>query len=163
MLFFLFIKFVVVVLFIFVSYVWVDVCDDVELFIDIDVVCLLIFLYILEQNEYWLEVCLMLKFVCIVFLIIVDEVVVVVCILVNYDYDFVVKSGGYSFNKYFVSVEEGFLIFMFKIEYVDFDQNMGILKVGFGNWFDGIVKKFDGIGWIFVGGRIGNIGIGKIY
>jgi|SRR5687767_10320224 FAD/FMN-containing dehydrogenase len=156
-------KLAVAALLIFVSHVWADACDDVESSTDIDVARPLTLSYISEQNEYWSEACSMLKPVCIVFPTTADEVAAVVRILANYDHDFAVKSGGHSPNKYFASVEEGLLISTSKIEHADLDQNTGILKAGPGNRLDGIAKKLDGTGWTFVGGRIGNTGIGKTH
>lgn len=140
-----------------------DACDDVENLTAVDVSRPLTLSYISEQNEYWSEACSMLKPVCIVFPTTADEVAAVVKILGSYDQDFAVKSGGHSPNKYFASVEEGLLISMSKMDHVILDQQTGILKAGPGNRLDGIAKELDGTGWTFVGGRIGNTGIGECH
>lgn len=145
----------------FVSHVQADACDDVESLTQVSVSRPLTLSYISEQNEYWSEACSMLKPVCIVFPTTADEVSAVVKILAEHDHDFAVKSGGHSPNKYFASVDEGLLISMSKIEHADLDEETGVLRAGPGNRLDGIAKKLDGTGWTFVGGRIGNTGIGK--
>lgn len=146
----------------FVSHVHADACDDVESLTSISVSRPLTLSYISEQNEYWSEACSMLKPVCIVFPTTADEVSAVVTILAEHDHDFAVKSGGHSPNKYFASVDEGLLISMSKIEHADLDEETGVLRAGPGNRLDGIAKKLDGTGWTFVGGRIGNTGIGGL-
>jgi FAD/FMN-containing dehydrogenase len=42
------------------------------------------------------------------------------------------------------------------------DSTTGILDAGPGNRLDGIAAKLQGSGWTFVGGRIGNTGIGGL-
>lgn len=148
---------------IFVGSVWADACDDVESLTTIDVSRPLTLSYIAEQNEYWSEACSLLKPGCIVFPSTAEEVAAVVRILGSHIEDFAVKSGGHSPNKYFASVEEGLLVSLSKIEHADLDQQTGVLKAGPGNRLDGIAKKLDGTGWTFVGGRIGNTGIGKTF
>jgi hypothetical protein len=140
-----------------------DTCSDVEALTGIDVARPLELAYIDEQNEYWSEACSLLKPSCIIFPTTADEVAAVVRILNdNEGENFAVKSGGHNPNNYFSSVDGGPLISTARLDQVLLDQTTGILRAGPGNRLDGIAAELDGTGWTFVGGRIGNTGIGGL-
>ncbi|KAF2731998.1 FAD-binding domain-containing protein [Polyplosphaeria fusca] len=139
-----------------------DTCADVEALGYINVTRPLDLSYILEQTEYWSIACSALQPSCIIFPKNVQEVSTVVKILANNTENFAVKSGGHNPNNYFSSVEGGPLISTEKLDQAVLDPNTGICDVGPGNRLDGIAQKLQGTGWTFVGGRIGNTGVGGL-
>lgn len=149
-------------LLIFAGVVNADTCSSVEDLTSVEVARPLQLAYTTEQDEYWSESCTLLKPSCIIFPTTVDEVAVVINILKDTDERFAVKSGGHNPNKYFSSVENGPVISTARLDHVLLDQETGILRAGPGNRLDGIAAELDGTGWTFVGGRIGNTGIGGL-
>jgi hypothetical protein len=137
-------------------------CDLVESQTDVEVSRPLSLSYISEQNEYWSESCSLLKPSCIIFPTNAAEVAAVVNILKDTDEDWAIKSGGHNPNKYWASVEDGPLISTAKLDHVEVDQATGIIRAGPGQRLDSIAAALDGTGWTFVGGRIGNTGIGGL-
>jgi hypothetical protein len=73
-----------------------------------------------------------------------------------------VKSGGHNPNNYFSSVSGGAIISTAKLDHANLEQETGILNAGPGNRLDSIAAKLQGSGWTFVGGRIGNTGVGGL-
>lgn len=148
--------------FLFLGRAIADTCSDVESLTSIDVSRPLSLAYTVEQNEYWSESCTLLKPSCIIFPTTVDEVAAVVNILRDNDEDFAIKSGGHNPNKYYSSVEDGPVISTSKLDQVLLNQETGVLRAGPGQRLDSISAELDGTGWTFVGGRIGNTGIGGL-
>ncbi|KAF2181590.1 FAD-binding domain-containing protein [Zopfia rhizophila CBS 207.26] len=140
---------------------YADTCSSLE-DISIDVSRPLELSYITEQNEYWSTSCSALKPSCIIFPKTAAEVATIVEALNNNTENFAIKSGGHNPNNYFASVEGGPLISTQKLDQVLLDQETGIVRVGPGNRLDGLAAKLDGTGWTFVGGRIGNTGVGGL-
>lgn len=91
-----------------------------------------------------------------------QEVSAVVQIISNSTERFAVKSGGHNPNGGWSSVAGGALIAMEHLDQADLDPATGIVDVGPGNRLDGIAAKLQGSGWTFVGGRIGNTGVGGL-
>lgn len=118
--------------------------------------------YIEEQTQYWSTSCSALLPSCIIFPKTVDEVSTVVKIIANTSEPFAVKSGGHNPNNGFSSVAGGPLISMDHLDQANLDRSTGIVDVGPGNRLDGIAAKLQGSGWTFVGGRIGNTGVGGL-
>lgn len=118
--------------------------------------------YIEEQTQYWSTSCSALKPSCIIFPKSAEEVSTVVKILANTTENFAVKSGGHNPNNYFSSVDGGPLISTDKLDQANLNQATGVVDVGPGNRLDGIAAKLQGSGWTFVGGRIGNTGVGGL-
>lgn len=139
-----------------------DTCSQVEALSSIDVARSPELAYLDEQEEYWSTSCSALKPTCIIFPTNADEVAAVIKILKDETEDFAVKSGGHNPNNYFASVEDGPLISTQKLDQVILDPDTGIVRVGPGNRLDGLAKALDGTGWTFVGGRIGNTGVGGL-
>lgn len=146
----------------FLGSAYADTCSEVESLTSVDVSRPLSLAYTAEQNEYWSESCTLLKPSCIIFPTTVDEVAAVVSILKDNDEDFAVKSGGHNPNKYWSSVEDGPIISTSKLDQVLLNQETGVLRAGPGQRLDSIAAELDGTGWTFVGGRIGNTGIGGL-
>lgn len=144
------------------SLAFADTCDDVASLTAIDVARPLSLSYIAEQDEYWSEACSLLKPSCIIFPTTADEVAAIMRILRKNNDDFSVKSGGHSPNLYFSSVEDGPIISTVKLDSMNLDEETGIVQAGPGNRLDDMAKQLDGTGWTFVGGRIGNTGIGGL-
>ncbi|ROT43182.1 FAD-binding domain-containing protein [Sodiomyces alkalinus F11] len=139
-----------------------DTCSEVEAFTNIEVSRPPSLSYITEQMDYWSTSCSALKPSCIIFPRSADEVAAVVRILRETDEDFAVKSGGHNPNNYFASVQGGPLISTSKLDHVLLDRQTGIARVGPGQRLDSIADVLDGTGWTFVGGRIGNTGVGGL-
>ncbi|KAL6851096.1 hypothetical protein ACO1O0_008224 [Amphichorda felina] len=139
-----------------------DTCSSVEELTAVEVARPLELAYTIEQNEYWSESCTLLKPSCIIFPTTSQEVAAVVRILKKTDENFAVKSGGHNPNKYWSSVKGGPVISTARLDHVLLDQETGVLQAGPGNRLDGISAELDGTGWTFVGGRIGNTGIGGL-
>ncbi|KAF1951393.1 FAD-binding domain-containing protein [Byssothecium circinans] len=118
--------------------------------------------YIEEQSQYWSTSCSALLPSCIIFPKSVEEVSTVVKILANTTEKFAVKSGGHNPNNYFSSVDGGPLISTEHLDQANLNQATGVVDVGPGNRLDGIAAKLQGSGWTFVGGRIGNTGVGGL-
>lgn len=139
-----------------------DTCSEVEALGNIEVAKPLSLSYVAEQNEYWSESCSLLKPSCIIFPTSAQDVAAVIKILKGTDETWAVKSGGHNPNKYWSSVEDGPLISTAKLNHVTVDQATGIIRAGPGQRLDSISAALDGSGWTFVGGRIGNTGIGGL-
>ncbi|KAK7751336.1 Delta(24)-sterol reductase [Diatrype stigma] len=148
--------------FLFAGLAWADSCDDIEATSSIEVSRALSLSYIDERNDYWSTSCRALKPTCVVFPKSAEEVSVIVKILNNNTEPFATKSGGHSPNNYWSSVEGGPLISTQKLDQVTLDQETGICRVGPGQRLDSISAALDGTGWTFVGGRIGNTGVGGL-
>ncbi|KAH6842401.1 hypothetical protein B0I37DRAFT_381844 [Chaetomium sp. MPI-CAGE-AT-0009] len=142
--------------------VYADTCSDVEANTDIEVSRPLQLAYTAEQSEYWSASCTALKPSCIIFPRSAAEVAAVFRVLNTNNETFAVKSGGHSPNNYYASVDGGPLISTQNLDHVLLDPTTGVMDVGPGNRLDGIAKKLQGTGWTFVGGRIGNTGVGGL-
>jgi hypothetical protein len=99
---------------------------------------------------------------CIIFPKAASEVATIVKILNNNTEPFAIKSGGHNPNNYFSSVAGGPVISTASLDQATLDPATGIVDVGPGNRLDGIAAKLQGSGWTFVGGRIGNTGVGGL-
>jgi hypothetical protein len=139
-----------------------DSCSSIEALGYINVTRPLNLAYIQEQTEYWSTSCSALLPSCIVFPKTVEEVSAAVQIIANTTERFAVKSGGHSPNNGWSSVSGGPLIALEHLDQAILDTATGILDAGPGNRLDGIAAKLQGSGWTFVGGRIGNTGIGGL-
>ncbi|KAF2119377.1 hypothetical protein BDV96DRAFT_610419 [Lophiotrema nucula] len=148
--------------FLFAGLASADTCSDVEALGYINVTRSLDLSYIVEQTEYWSTSCSALLPSCIIFPKSAAEVSTVVKILGNTNEQWAVKSGGHNPNNGFSSVQGGPLIAMEKLDQAILDPATGIVDVGPGNRLDGIAAKLQGSGWTFVGGRIGNTGVGGL-
>ncbi|KAF2839981.1 FAD-binding domain-containing protein [Patellaria atrata CBS 101060] len=141
---------------------YADTCATIEALGNINVTRPLHPAYIIEQTQYWSTSCSALKPSCIIFPNSAAEVATIVKVLNNSTEHFAVKSGGHNPNNYFSSVEGGPLISTDHLDQADLDRATGIVDVGPGNRLDGIAAKLQGSGWTFVGGRIGNTGVGGL-
>lgn len=140
-----------------------DTCESVEALRYIEVARSLDLAYIDEQSEYWSTSCSALRPSCIIFPKSAEEVSTVVKILANTtEKNFAVKSGGHNPKNGFSSVQGGPLIVTEKLDQANLNQETGVIDVGPGNRLDGIAAKLQGSGWTFVGGRIGNTGVGGL-
>jgi hypothetical protein len=139
-----------------------DSCSSIEALGYINVTRSLNLAYIEEQTQYWSTSCSALLPSCIVFPRTVQEVSAIVQIISNTTERFAVKSGGHNPNNGWSSVAGGPLIAMEHLDQAILDSTTGILDAGPGNRLDGIAAKLQGSGWTFVGGRIGNTGIGGL-
>ncbi|ORY10186.1 hypothetical protein BCR34DRAFT_539872 [Clohesyomyces aquaticus] len=144
------------------SKVYCDTCSSTEALGTINVTRPLSLAYIFEQTQYWSASCSALAPSCIIFPNSAAEVATIVKALANTTEKWAIKSGGHNPNNYFSSVEGGPLISMDKFDQVILDPATGIVDVGPGNRLDGIAAKLQGTGWTFVGGRIGNTGVGGL-
>lgn len=142
--------------------VYADTCSEISENTDIQVSSPISLSYIDEQLEYWSSTCSALKPSCIIFPNTAAEVAAVLRVLSTNDEQFAIKSGGHSPNNYFASVDGGPLISTQNLDHVILDPSTGIVDVGPGNRLDGLAKKLQGTGWTFVGGRIGNTGVGGL-
>ncbi|PVI05955.1 FAD-binding domain-containing protein [Periconia macrospinosa] len=147
---------------VFFGLVQADTCSSVEALGYINVTRSLDLAYIEEQTQYWSTSCSALKPSCIIFPKSAEEVSTVVQILANTTEQFAVKSGGHNPNNYFSSVDGGPLICTEHLDQANLNQATGVVDVGPGNRLDGIAAKLQGSGWTFVGGRIGNTGVGGL-
>ncbi|KAK8098359.1 FAD-binding domain-containing protein [Apiospora kogelbergensis] len=139
-----------------------DTCSDVASRSSVDVQTPLSTSYIKEQADYWSSTCAALKPTCIMFPKSAEEVSTIINVLKGNAETFAIKSGGHNPNNYFSSVEGGPLISTQKMDQVLLDPATGIAKVGPGIRLDEIAAKLQGTGWTFVGGRIGNTGVGGL-
>jgi FAD/FMN-containing dehydrogenase len=139
-----------------------DTCSQVAGTTSIEVRYPLDLAYISEQNDYWSTMCAALKPSCIIFPRSAEEMAAAVRILRENDEDFAVKSGGHSPNNYWSSVDGGPLLSTQRLDQVILDQETGVAQIGPGNRLDEVAKKLDGTGWTYVGGRIGNTGVGGL-
>ncbi|KAG8169738.1 hypothetical protein KVR01_000483 [Diaporthe batatas] len=139
-----------------------DTCSSVEALRYINVSRSLDLAYIEEQSQYWSTSCSALTPSCIIFPKSAEEVATVVTILANNSETFAVKSGGHNPNNGFSSVQGGPLIVTEHLDQANVNQATGVIDVGPGNRLDGIAAKLQGSGWTFVGGRIGNTGVGGL-
>ena len=146
----------------FSSLAYGDTCSSVASLGYINVTYALNLAYIEEQTQYWSTSCSALLPSCIIFPKTVEEVSTVVRILANTTEPFAVKSGGHNPNNGWSSVAGGPLIAMEHFDQAKLDRSTGIVDVGPGNRLDGIASKLQGTGWTFVGGRIGNTGVGGL-
>ncbi|KAK4110160.1 FAD-binding domain-containing protein [Canariomyces notabilis] len=142
--------------------VFADTCSELSATTDIQVASPVTPSYTDEQLEYWSSTCSALKPSCIIFPNTAAEVAAVLRILSTNNERFAVKSGGHSPNNYFASVDGGPLISTQNLDHVILDPATGIVDIGPGNRLDGLAKKLQGTGWTFVGGRIGNTGVGGL-
>jgi hypothetical protein len=139
-----------------------DSCDTIAALGNVNITGPLNLAYIEEQTQYWSSSCSALLPSCIIFPRTVEEVSAVVQIIANTTERFAVKSGGHSPNNGWSSVAGGPLIALEHFDQAVLDQATGIVDVGPGNRLDGIAAKLQGTGWTFVGGRIGNTGVGGL-
>lgn len=139
-----------------------DTCSSVEALHYINVTRSLDLAYVEEQSQYWSTSCSALIPSCIIFPKSTEEVSTVVKILANTTEEFAVKSGGHNPNNGFSSVQGGPLIVTEHLDQANVNQETGVIDVGPGNRLDGIAAKLQGSGWTFVGGRIGNTGVGGL-
>jgi hypothetical protein len=139
-----------------------DSCSSIEALGYINVTRPLNLAYIEEQTQYWSTSCSALLPSCIIFPKTVEQVSVVVQIIANTTERFAVKSGGHSPNNGWSSVDGGPLIALEHLDQAILDPTTGVLDAGPGNRLDGIAAKLQGSGWTFVGGRIGNTGVGGL-
>ncbi|KAF2833496.1 FAD-binding domain-containing protein [Ophiobolus disseminans] len=139
-----------------------DTCSSVEALGYINVTRPLNLAYIEEQTQYWSTSCSALLPSCIVFPKTVQEVATVVQIISNTTERFAVKSGGHNPNNGWSSVAGGPLIALEHLDQANLNPATGVVDVGPGNRLDGIAAKLQGSGWTFVGGRIGNTGVGGL-
>ncbi|KAF2855965.1 FAD-binding domain-containing protein [Plenodomus tracheiphilus IPT5] len=146
----------------FLSPISADTCASVEALGYINVTYALNPAYIEEQTQYWSTSCSALLPSCIIFPKTVEEVSTIVMILANTSEPFAVKSGGHNPNNGWSSVAGGPLVAMEHFDQAVLDQTTGVVDVGPGNRLDGISAKLQGTGWTFVGGRIGNTGVGGL-
>lgn len=144
------------------SVAYADTCSSVEAIGGIEVTYPLDLAYIEEQTQYWSTTCSALLPSCIIFPKSAEEVSTVVKFLANSSEPFAVKSGGHNPNNGWSSVAGGPLISTDHLDQADLDPSTGIVDVGPGNRLDGIAAKLQGSGWTFVGGRIGNTGVGGL-
>jgi hypothetical protein len=144
------------------QYVLADSCSTIEALGYINVTRPLNLAYIEEQTQYWSTSCSALLPSCIVFPKTVEQVSAVVQIIANTTERFAVKSGGHSPNNGWSSVDGGPLIALEHLDQAILDTTTGVLDAGPGNRLDGIAAKLQGSGWTFVGGRIGNTGVGGL-
>ena len=141
---------------------YADTCSTLEAIGGIEVTHPLQVAYIAEQQEYWSTSCAALLPSCIIFPKSAAEISTILQVLNNNTEQFAVKSGGHNPNNYYSSVEGGPLISTIKLDQAVLDPATGIVDVGPGNRLDGIAAKLQGSGWTFVGGRIGNTGVGGL-
>ncbi|KAK4236998.1 hypothetical protein C8A03DRAFT_16420 [Achaetomium macrosporum] len=139
-----------------------DTCSELRDNTDIQVSGPLELSYIDEQSEYWSASCSALKPSCIIFPSSAAEVAAVIRVLNTNNESFAIKSGGHNPNNYFSSVDGGPIISTQNLDHAILDPATGIVDVGPGNRLDGIAAKLQGTGWTFVGGRIGNTGVGGL-
>ncbi|EMD58371.1 hypothetical protein GGP41_007732 [Bipolaris sorokiniana] len=143
-------------------FVRADTCSIVTDLGGIDVKYSLDLAYIEEQTQYWSTSCSALLPSCIIFPKTVEEVSTVMKVLANTTEPFAIKSGGHNPNNGWSSVAGGPLISMDRLDQAILDSSTGIVDVGPGNRLDSISAKLQGSGWTFVGGRIGNTGVGGL-
>ncbi|KAI5860495.1 FAD-binding domain-containing protein [Durotheca rogersii] len=139
-----------------------DTCSVIEDTSTIDVARPLDLSYLDEQAGYWSSSCSALKPSCIIFPKDAAEVAAVVAALANTTEQFAVKSGGHNPNNYWSSVAGGPLISTRKLNQVILNTETGVARVGPGQRLDSIAAELQGTGWTFVGGRIGNTGVGGL-
>lgn len=139
-----------------------DTCSTLKATSNIDVTDPLDLSYITEQADYWSTSCSSMLPSCIIFPKDADEVAAVVKILNNNAENFAIKSGGHNPNNGWSSVQGGPLISTQQMKQVILDQETGIARVGPGQRLDSISAELQGTGWTFVGGRIGNTGVGGL-
>lgn len=142
--------------------VYADTCDTVRSISSIEVSDPLSVSYLTEQSDYWSSSCAALTPTCIIFPKSADEVAVVVKVLSENAETFAIKSGGHNPNNYFSSVQGGPLISTQSMNEVLLDPDTGIARVGPGIRLDEIAAQLQGTGWTFIGGRIGNTGVGGL-
>jgi FAD/FMN-containing dehydrogenase len=142
------------------SIVFADTCSAIEALGTINVTRPLNLAYIYEQTQYWSISCSALAPSCIIFPSSAAQVATVVIFLADTTEKWAIKSGGHNPKNYFSSVEGGPLISTDLLGQAFLGHSTGIVDVGPGNRLDGIAAKLQGSGWTFVGGRIGNTGVG---
>ncbi|KAI0840375.1 FAD-binding domain-containing protein [Hypoxylon sp. FL0890] len=139
-----------------------DTCSTLKEISNIEVTENLDLSYLEEQNDYWSTSCSAMKPSCIIFPKDADEVAAIVKVLNNNTENFAIKSGGHNPNNGWSSVAGGPLISTQQLKQVILDETTGIARVGPGQRLDSIAKELQGTGWTFVGGRIGNTGVGGL-
>ncbi|KAF2994869.1 hypothetical protein E8E14_000855 [Neopestalotiopsis sp. 37M] len=145
-----------------VASVIADTCSTVQLISSIEVDSPVSLAYITEQADYWSSSCASLLPTCIIFPKSAEEVATVIKVLNDNNESFAIKSGGHSPNNYFASIDGGPLISTQRMDQVLLDIDTGIARVGPGIRLDEIAAQLQGTGWTFVGGRIGNTGVGGL-
>lgn len=145
-----------------VGIVFADSCSSIEALGYINITRQLNLAYIEEQSQYWSTSCSALLPSCIIFPKNVNEVSTIVQAIANSTDRFAVKSGGHNPNNGWSSVADGPLIAMEHLDQANLNPTTGVVDVGPGNRLDGIAAKLQGSGWTFVGGRIGNTGVGGL-
>lgn len=145
-----------------VASVIADTCSNVQLISSIEVDSPVSLAYITEQADYWSSSCASLLPTCIIFPKSAEEVATVIKVLNDNNESFAIKSGGHSPNNYFASIDGGPLISTQRMDQVLLDIDTGIARVGPGIRLDEIAAQLQGTGWTFVGGRIGNTGVGGL-
>lgn len=146
----------------FLSFVVADTCSTVQLISSIEVDSPLSLSYATEQADYWSSSCASLIPSCIIFPKSSEEVATVVKVLNDNEEHFAIKSGGHNPNNYFSSIDGGPLISTQQMDQVLLDPTTGVARVGPGIRLDEIAAQLQGTGWTFVGGRIGNTGVGGL-
>jgi len=139
-----------------------ETCAAVAALGGIDVSFPLAVEYDLEQTKYWSTTCQALLPSCIIFPTSAEQVSDIIKALNDNTEPFAIKSGGHNPNSYFSSVSGGPVISTQKLDQAILDPATGIVDVGPGNRLDSIAAKLQGSGWTFVGGRIGNTGVGGL-
>ncbi|KAF2478385.1 FAD-binding domain-containing protein [Lindgomyces ingoldianus] len=139
-----------------------DACSFIEAIGTVNVTRPLDPAYVYEQTQYWSTSCSALKPSCIIFPNSAAEVASIAKIIANTTESWAIKSGGHNPNNFFSSVEGGPLISTDHLDQAVLDPVTGIVDVGPGNRLDSIAAKLQGSGWTFVGGRIGNTGVGGL-
>ncbi|KAI1098868.1 FAD-binding domain-containing protein [Jackrogersella minutella] len=139
-----------------------DTCSTLQEISNIEVTDPIDLSYIDEQDDYWSTSCSAMKPTCIIFPKDADEVAAIVKVLNNNTENFAIKSGGHNPNNGWSSVQGGPLISTQGMKEVILDSETGIARVGPGQRLDSIAAALQGTGWTFVGGRIGNTGVGGL-
>ncbi|KAK0721903.1 hypothetical protein B0T26DRAFT_739276 [Lasiosphaeria miniovina] len=106
--------------------------------------------------------CAALKPSCIIFPKNAAEVSAIVSVLNGNNESFAINSGGHNPNNYWSSVAGGPLISTQKLDQVLLDPTTGRVRVGPGQRLDSTAAALQGTGWTFVGGCIGNTGVGGL-
>jgi hypothetical protein len=158
----LFVMRIITIIALFIGLACADTCSTVQAISSIEVSDPLSLDYITEKTDYWSSSCAALIPTCIIFPKSADEVAAVVQVLNENAETFAIKSGGHNPNNYFSSVQGGPLISTQRMDQVLLDPDTGIAHVGPGIRLDEIAAQLQGTGWTFVGGRIGNTGVGGL-
>ncbi|KAK3387945.1 hypothetical protein B0H63DRAFT_542413 [Podospora didyma] len=142
--------------------VYADTCSDLETTTSIEVSRPVSVSYAAEQQEYWSTSCAALLPTCIIFPKSAAEVSTILTILSSNNERFAIKSGGHNPNNNWSSVRGGPLISTQRLDQVVLDPSTGRVRIGPGQRLDSTAAALQGTGWTFVGGRIGNTGVGGL-